>query len=211
METDNKHPWRKLPKPWIADIGSGGDPYPLANILVDKFIEPNANRHRQTEFRAEGKLVVVADVANLPFGDGELDFVRCSHVLEHCARPDLALRELQRVSRKGEAWVPTIFSECVSHRFFPGKSSGHRWLCSKDFQRGWMFLQYDDTNHEEVEAIFRTMGIWDSTPTLMGWGTEMRMAWGWGGWPDVIKLELMVPERPWIELSKVKEKAEAAK
>lgn len=43
--------------------------------------------------------VSVANVDELPFGDGSFDLVLCLEVLEHLAEPEAALEELARVSR----------------------------------------------------------------------------------------------------------------
>lgn len=45
---------------------------------------------------------VIADVENMhDFKEGSFDYVICSHVLEHVNRPDVALKELLRVLKKG--------------------------------------------------------------------------------------------------------------
>lgn len=184
------YPWRELPRPWIADIGSGGDPWPLANILVDLHPEEETE-HRRTQFRTEGKLFIQADVHDLPFPTDELDWVRCSHVLEHCKRPDIALRELIRVSKKGEAWVPTAFAEAISRVQFPGTTSGHKWLCARDREQGWMFCMYDDSTQDAARKCLIQAGVWADN-AVWGYGTELRIAWGWGNWPSVPVIQLMM-------------------
>lgn len=42
-----------------------------------------------------------ADIQNLPFEDDSWDYVVCSHVLEHVASDEKALRELRRILRPG--------------------------------------------------------------------------------------------------------------
>jgi len=52
---------------------------------------------------------IICDLHSLPFADAEFDFVFCSHVLEHCVAPLIALREIYRVlNSSGEAllWMP---------------------------------------------------------------------------------------------------------
>jgi SAM-dependent methyltransferase len=44
--------------------------------------------------------LVLADAHNLPFQENSFDLVLCSEVLEHVSNPELALRELVRVSRE---------------------------------------------------------------------------------------------------------------
>jgi 2-polyprenyl-3-methyl-5-hydroxy-6-metoxy-1,4-benzoquinol methylase len=43
----------------------------------------------------------VGDVTALPHADGSFDVVRCERVLQHLTDPDLALREMARVTRPG--------------------------------------------------------------------------------------------------------------
>jgi SAM-dependent methyltransferase len=43
---------------------------------------------------------VVGDTESLPFSDGAFDVVTCFHTLEHVLRPDVAIAELRRVSRR---------------------------------------------------------------------------------------------------------------
>lgn len=45
--------------------------------------------------------ILIADACYLPFRDRAFKYVRASHVLEHVAYPDKALREMVRVSREG--------------------------------------------------------------------------------------------------------------
>jgi predicted SAM-dependent methyltransferase len=51
------------------------------------------------------------DVMDMPFGDGELDFISCDHILEHVEDYKAALRELFRVVKPGgvvEITVPLL-------------------------------------------------------------------------------------------------------
>lgn len=178
-------PWRELPRPWIADIGSGGDPWPLANILVDKFVD-DATIHRGTHLHTDGKLLIEADVAHLPFGDNELDWVRCSHVLEHSDNPPAALAELQRVCVRGEVWVPTIHAEAAWRIISKDcKPSGHRWLCARLDYNSIGFMQYADLTHEISKEILGHFVHLDQTARF-GYGAELRIAWGWGSWPPTV-------------------------
>lgn len=183
--SEEKAPWRKLPRPWIADIGSGGDPWPLANILVDKYPD-DGTIHRGTHLNTDGKLLIEADVAHLPFGDHELDWVRCSHVLEHIENPPAGMDELQRVSAKGEAWVPTMHAEAawriISSNCQP---SGHRWLCARIDYGTIGFMQYVDVTHAIAKEILEHFVHVDDSAKF-GYGTELRIAWGWGSWPEAV-------------------------
>ena len=60
-----------------------------------KFVEElNAKRQPGVEAR-------LANVCELPFGDGEFDAVRADRVLQHVANVELAVRELRRVTKPG--------------------------------------------------------------------------------------------------------------
>ena len=178
-------PWRKLPRPWFADIGCGGAPAPFANILVDKF--PGETRHRNARLYTDGKLFIEADVMALPFPDKSLDFVYCNHLLEHMDRPDLAATELQRVSDKGLIFVPGIRSEAVAQWHHPEKSVMHKWLSYRVDQK--LFMVRCDTSKKDVtrERLI-LMGGWPAV--AQGMWEEIRVGWGWGGWPKQIDMEL---------------------
>lgn len=52
---------------------------------------------------------VVCDIHELPFSDGEFDFIYASHILEHAVAPIIALEEIYRVMKPGGEglfWMP---------------------------------------------------------------------------------------------------------
>jgi SAM-dependent methyltransferase len=53
---------------------------------------------------------LVSTAERMPFADGSFDYVICSHVLEHVARPDAVVAELTRVARAGYIEVPEAAS-----------------------------------------------------------------------------------------------------
>jgi SAM-dependent methyltransferase len=85
----------------VLDAGAGrGVMYPydyrdtvarMAGADTDPAVEDNANL---TD-------AVVADLARLPYGDGEFDLVFSKYVFEHLDRPLGVLRELRRVLKPG--------------------------------------------------------------------------------------------------------------
>ena len=169
-----------LPRPWIADIGSGGDPWPDANILVDKY--PGLTVHRRTNLQTDGKLFVQGDICALPFRDHSLDFVIASHVIEHLDDPLVGLAELQRVSSKGVAWVPSVMGEVAARVVYPRNISGHRWVGLHERGHGFMFVRYEETNPTQWNAVLKAL-TGSRRYIVTGYGTEMRIAWGWGSWP----------------------------
>ncbi len=113
---------------WIAD--RAGIKRVVGLDLSRPRIERAKTRFPKVEFHC-------GTVAELPFEDGEFDVVTCIESLEHQVDPDVALRELARVSRKYIVIsVPdrgTIHTLLCPHclRTFP--ASGH--LHSFDNQR----------------------------------------------------------------------------
>ena len=89
----------------VLDVGNGGNPFPHATVLVDRFLEMNATRHEPLV--TENKPFVLADVHDLPFRDKSFDYVYCVHVLEVVENPLKACQELMRVGKRGFIEVPT--------------------------------------------------------------------------------------------------------
>lgn len=106
----------------VLDIGSGGDPFPYATVLVDRFTGPT--RHRHADLVRDGRRFVEADIAALPFADGEFDFVYCAHVLEHVDDPIAACREMMRVARRGYIETPTLGKDML---FAWNVRDMHKW------------------------------------------------------------------------------------
>jgi hypothetical protein len=94
----------------VLEVGSGDNPYPRANVLVDAYDE---TRQRHWMPLVADRPTVLAYVENLPFRDKVFDFVIASHVLEHSAKPELFLPELQRVARAGYIETPHAFFERI--------------------------------------------------------------------------------------------------
>ena len=102
----------------VLEIGSGENPNPRSNVLVDRFLFDNTERG--------GDLVidrpfVVADAHHLPFKDGAFAYTICSHILEHMDDPLQFVSELKRVSHAGYIQSPSEIAEKTFHWSF------HRW------------------------------------------------------------------------------------
>ena len=106
----------------VLDIGSGGDPFPYATTLVDRF--PGPTQHRHAPFVRDGREFIEADVCDLPFTDKSFDFVYCAHVLEHVQDPLAACREIIRVGRRGYIETPTLGKDVL---FAWNMPEMHRW------------------------------------------------------------------------------------
>ena len=90
----------------VLDLGSGGDPFPFASVLTDRF--PDSSPTRRETLVTAGKPFVVSDIHDLPFGDKAFDFVYCSHVLQAVEDPVKACQEIMRVGARGFIETPTL-------------------------------------------------------------------------------------------------------
>src|SRR2546425_11399808 len=77
----HRYPSRLKRSDIVMDIGSGDRPHPRANILLERFVEDCSQRGGPVV--TAGCSLVVGDIIALPFIDQSLDYVICSHVLEH--------------------------------------------------------------------------------------------------------------------------------
>jgi SAM-dependent methyltransferase len=108
----------------VLDVGSGDKPFWRADVIVDKYLDDDQQRHSGSMFYDKRKMFIKADVENLPFKNKVFDFVFCSHLLEHVENPDKAIRELTRVSKRGYIEVPSGIVDMFKP--FPP----HLWFCS---------------------------------------------------------------------------------
>ena len=79
----------------VLEVGSGGNPYPRANVLLDAHEE---TRQRHWAPLKADRPFVFGVIERLPFKTGAFDFLIASHVLEHSTNPEKALAEFQRVA-----------------------------------------------------------------------------------------------------------------
>jgi SAM-dependent methyltransferase len=163
----------------VLDIGSGGDPFPLATILVDRFLEPS--RHRYEKLVTKGKPIVIADIDSLPFRDKCFDFVYCSHLLEHVDTPIRACKEIMRVGKRGYIETPTFGKDAL----FAWAKNMHKWhvvsisniLCFFEYSprqlegirsSAWRDIIFNKWYHPLQEAfynnqdMFNTMLLWEN-------------------------------------------------
>jgi len=87
----------------VIDIGSGNSPILRADVLVEKYIDTDAERYSGLVI---DRPMICADGESLPFRDKSIDFLYCSHLLEHIPRPEAFLDEIQRVARRGVIITP---------------------------------------------------------------------------------------------------------
>lgn len=110
----------------VVDVGSGGDPHPRADVLVERSVDTDWDR--TVKFRRSAP-TVLADICALPFRTGTFDFSICSHVLEHLDDPVTAAAELSRISRAGYIETPSYLHE----KMFP--MTWHKWMVVKTGDR----------------------------------------------------------------------------
>lgn len=93
----------------VLEIGSGSNPHPRSDVLVEKFL---SNEHRYENCVADRPLVL-ADGCRLPFRDKAFDYVIAFHVLEHIKNPEAFLNEIQRVGKAGYIETPNVMFEIL--------------------------------------------------------------------------------------------------
>lgn len=91
----------------VIEVGSGGNPHPLSDVLVEKYI---SNKHRLKGIEIDKRLIL-ADACKLPFKDKAFDYSLSFHVLEHVDNPKGFLKESARVSHSGYIETPNVIYE----------------------------------------------------------------------------------------------------
>lgn len=105
---------RKLTQPiygggLILDVGSGGNPHPFADVLLEKYVDTT---HRYKSIAID-RPIVLADCASMPFKSGAFSYSFAFHVLEHLHQPVEFLTELERVSHAGYIETPNALYERI--------------------------------------------------------------------------------------------------
>jgi SAM-dependent methyltransferase len=95
----------------VLEVGSGGNPYFRANVLVDAY---TTTRERHWAPLITDRPSVIGFGESLPFKDKVFDFVIASHVLEHSSEPEQFISELVRVSKAGYIETPDAFMERIN-------------------------------------------------------------------------------------------------
>ena len=90
----------------VIDIGSGDKPFWRANVFLDNLSLDNLQRSTYGETIKGFGNFVDGDITKTKFKDKVFDFSFCSHVLEHVENPDLAIKEIMRISKAGYIEVP---------------------------------------------------------------------------------------------------------
>ena len=125
----------------ILDVGSGPKPYePLFAACASAYVGVDP----------AGGSYLVGTVEDLPVEDGSYDLVLCNQVLEHCADPVRAVRELRRATAPGGRVLASTHGVQVYH---PAPDDLWRWT------------------HTGLDRLFRDNAEWSALRVEPGAGT----------------------------------------
>lgn len=126
----------------VLDVGCGIKPY-------YPFFQPYASEYVGVDVDNPAADLVGA-VEALPVADGSFDVVLCTQVLEHASDPDLAVRELWRVTAPGGRVLASTHGVQVYH---PSPGDYWRWT------------------HAGLERLFARNGSWRALSVRPAGGT----------------------------------------
>lgn len=97
----------------------------------------------QKEHWNTSQIDIVSDITDIPVADEEFDAVLCSEVLEHLVNPDLALKELGRVTKKDGVLLLTAPFNSLTHFAPYHYSSGFNiyWYEKHLPECGWEIIE----------------------------------------------------------------------
>lgn len=110
-----KNEWR------VLDVGSGHNPHPRADVILDKYIQNNRERSGKPIKVIGNQRFVQGDVCRLPFKDKSFDYIIASHIAEHVDDPKAFCQEIIRVGKAGYIETPSKFAEMMLGEIF------HKW------------------------------------------------------------------------------------
>ena len=118
----------KNPNWKILDIGCGYRPHNKASTIADA--QDFSNYYKDKKF-------VHIKEKELPFKDGEFDFIIASHVIEHVNDFEFFIKEIERISSKGYIELPTRLADNL---VFENKTD-HIW-----------WFTFDDINNQIIAS-----------------------------------------------------------
>ena len=133
----------------VLDIGSGHHPFPKATILSDLYTKPTVHRH--AELVKDSRPLFILDIHNLPFKDKSIDFVYCSHLLEHVDDPQRACSEICRVGKRGYIETPNFMKDAL----FSWAYGMHKWH-TVAINNELHFFEYTERQARGIQSI-----IWE--------------------------------------------------
>jgi len=142
-----------LPKDGIIlDLGSGHHPVPHATILADFF--PDDTVHRASAI-IEDRPLIICSVDRVPILPKKIDFVICSHIVEHVDSPIRAGRELGRIAKAGYIETPAYGKDIIV-----GTGNMHKWQIV-EFEGAMYFFEYSE-RQKEAHVTSPPMEMWAS-------------------------------------------------
>jgi SAM-dependent methyltransferase len=130
----------------VVDIGGGHYPFPLATVLSDLYFDDSP--HRTDNLVRDHRPLLKLDIHDLPFSDKSIDFVYCSHVLEHVTDPLRACVEIMRVGKKGYIETPTFGKDSL---FGWAASVGHKWHVTA-IDNTIVFFEYTERQKKGIDS-----------------------------------------------------------
>jgi len=106
----------------VIDIGSGDKPFWRGDVFLDNLKLGNKQRITGKDTIHHLGTFVNGDITKTKFKNKTFDFSFCSHLLEHVEYPDLVIKEIVRISKRGYIEVPNGLLESIkpfhSHLWF---------------------------------------------------------------------------------------------
>ncbi|PWT80820.1 MAG: hypothetical protein C5B57_11625 [Blastocatellia bacterium] len=130
----------------VLDIGSGGYPFGLATVHLDRYPGTTSNSRREPLAPVD-KPFVQGDVQQLPFRDQSFDFIYASHLLQSVDDPLVACAEMMRVGKAGYIEIPT-FGKSTLFSWAKGLMKWH----AVAIDRHLCFFEYSERQLEGVRS-----------------------------------------------------------
>lgn len=162
LEAEARASHDRLGRLRVLDVGCGVKPY-------YPFFEPYVQSYVGVDIVPNPAADVMGPVEALPVPDASFDVVLCNQVLEHCADPALAVRELHRVTAPGGRVLASTHGVQVYH---PSPDDLWRWT------------------HAGLERLFADNGTWGSLTVVPGAGTTACLAMLLGEYVDLAAKQL---------------------
>ena len=106
-----------------------------------------------------------ADLRRVPLRTRSVDWIFCSHVLEHIPELEVCVDEIMRILRPGgAAWIQVPFEPGLAHSrripVDPHRAHAHAWQFAPDFgllieRPGWTVTEHIARNHLDPEELVR--------------------------------------------------------
>ncbi len=124
----------------VIDIGSGDKPFWRANVFFDDLALGDNQRVSGKNTIHQLGTFINGNILQSPFKDKVFDFSFSSHLLEHVENPDVAIKEITRISKRGYIEVPNAMLEYIT----PFHS--HLWYIVEDNKKLY-FLRKSKQSH----------------------------------------------------------------